>query len=157
MSGLLETRAFRSAFRDAVRKAHRALFRKDRDELVLTIEEANALVLDAVRSLSPATAKKSADIGRRLVRVTDSEVALTAARWSRDVRFWAWCCSPRHPRPDWGGAGRPPRRPGLYTSFVSVAVAAAVGLVGLAAARTLLLRRFSDDGQETVHDAVASL
>ena len=41
--------AFRSAFRDAVRKALEALFRKDRDELVLTIEEANALVLDAVK------------------------------------------------------------------------------------------------------------
>jgi hypothetical protein len=159
VSGLLETNAFKRVFRDAVRKAHAALFKKDRDELVLTIQEANALVVDAVASLSPEVAKKIPnDVGQRLVRVTDSKIALTGARWARHVRFLGLVLPPLGILALIGAVlVAPQRRRGLYTSFISVAVAAAVGLVGLVAARTLLLRRFSDDGQETLHDAVAAL
>src|SRR5262245_36674686 len=41
VSGALETNAFKDVFQDAVRKMHRAMLNKDRDELVLTIQDMN--------------------------------------------------------------------------------------------------------------------
>lgn len=156
VSGALETSAFRKVFRDAVRKAHRALFGKDRDELVLTISEADSVITGAVRAVSPQTAKQIPDdVGQRLVKVTESEAALTAARWGEDVRFLGLVLPPLGILVLVGAVlTAPDRRRGLVNSFVALAAAAAIGLVALLVARTLLLRGFDDD---TVHDAVAAL
>lgn len=156
VSGVLDTGAFRDAFRKGVRKAYRALFEKDPDQLVLTIDEVNALIVDAVRFSSPKTAKEIPDdVGRRLVRITDSEWALRAARVSHDVRFLGLLLPPLALLALVGAvAVAPDRRRGLVDTFIGVAVAAAVGFIGLLVGRTLLLRRFDDD---TVHDAVAAL
>ena len=59
VSGALETNAFKSVFRDAVRKAHKALFRKDRDELILTIQDVNAVIVGAVGSVYPRSPRRS--------------------------------------------------------------------------------------------------
>ena len=156
VSGALETNAFKSVFRDAVRKAHKALFRKDRDELVLTIQEVNGVIVTAVGSVSPATAKKiPEDVGQRLVRITESKTALTLARWSREISFLGLLLPPLGILALAGAVfTNPDRRRALVNVFIGIGAAAAVGFIGLLAARTLLLRRFDD---ETTHDAVAAL
>ena len=95
MSGALETNAFKSVFQEATRKAHTAVFSKDRDQLILTIQDANAVIVGAVRSVNPQIAKKIPDdVGQRLVRVTNSKVALTA-RAGRTRPDSSGCCCRR--------------------------------------------------------------
>lgn len=156
VSGALETGGFRRLFRDSVRELHRALFERDRNSLVLTISDLNVVVVEAVRALNPKLAKKIPDdVGRRLVEVTDSEPALKAARVAEGVRVLGLVLPPLGFLLLAGGvAVGGDRRRSLVNACAAVATAAAVGLVALLVARTLLLRSFSD---ETVHDAAAAL
>lgn len=156
VSGALETNAFKDVFQDAVRKMHRAMFGKDRNELVLTIEDANAVIVGAVRAINPKVAKQIPDdVGQRLVRITNSRTALTAARWAEQVRFLGLVLPPLAILCIAGAVWiAPDRRKALVNSLIGVGAAGAVGFVVLLVARTLLLRKFGD---ETLHDAVADL
>lgn len=156
VSGALETGAFKSIFRQGVEKAHRALFAKDRDELVLTVQDVNDLIVGAIGAASPEVAKKIPDdVGRRIVRVTDSKPALAAARFGDDVRFLGVVLPPLGILLLVGGVMlAADRRRMAITGCIAVGTAAAVGFVALLVSRTLLLRRFDD---ETTHDAVAAV
>ncbi len=156
VNGALETNAFKSVFQEATRKAHTAVFSKDRDQLILTIQDANAVIVGAVRSVNPQIAKKIPDdVGQRLVRVTNSKVALTAARWADQARFLGLLLPPLGVLLLAGSVWlAPERRRALVNCLIGVAAAGAVGFIALLVARTLLLRGFGD---ETTHDAVAAV
>jgi hypothetical protein len=156
VSGALETGAFRKAFREGVRKAYRALFERDKDQLVLSIADANVVIVQAVRALRPGVAQRiPEDVGDRLVRITESDTALKAARIADDVRFLGLILPPLGILLLAGGvvAGADRRR-SLVDACVAVATAAAVAFVGMLVARTLVLRRFESDD---VRDAAAAL
>jgi hypothetical protein len=88
VEGVLDSPPFQAAFKKGVRKAHRAVFDKDRERIALTIGDANVLVADAVSSVSPKTGRKiPRDLGDRLVRVTESDSLLSVVRASERVRF----------------------------------------------------------------------
>ena len=156
VSGALETGAFKGIFRQGVEKAHRALFAKDRDELVLTVQDVNDLIVGAIGAASPGVAKKIPDdVGRRIVRITDSKPALAAARFGDDVRFLGLVLPPLGILLLGGGVLlAADRRRMAITGCIAVGTAAAVGFVALLVSRTLLLRKFDD---ETTHDAVAAV
>ena len=156
VSGALETGAFKAIFRQGVEKAHRALFAKDRDELVLTVQDVNDLIVGAIGAASPGVAKKIPDdVGRRIVRVTDSKPALAAARFGDDVRFLGLVLPPLGILLLGGGVLlAADRRRMAITGCIAVGTAAAVGFVALLVSRTLLLRKFDD---ETTHDAVGAV
>jgi hypothetical protein len=156
VGGALETNAFKAIFQDAVRKAHKALFSKDGDQLVLTIKDANAVIVSAVRSINPKVAKQIPDdVGQRLVRITNSKTALTAARWGEQVRFLGLLLPPLGLLCIAGAVWvAPDRRRALVNSMIGVGAAGAVGFIALLVVRTLLLRKF---GEGTTHDAVAAL
>ena len=151
--GVLESRPFRGAFRDAAARAHRTLFSRDRDQLVLNIADAGAFVIDAVQAISPKTAKEiPKDIQPGLIELTESDFAIQTVQAAEGVRFLGLFVP---------GLGflllvgsvvvAPDRRRGVVTVSAAVAVAAAVGLIALVIGRSLLLGQFDDD---VLRDAV---
>ena len=156
VSGMLETNAFKDLFQTGVRKAHKALFDKDGDQLVLTLKDANKVIVSAVRAVNPKVAKQIPDdVGQRLVRITNSKVALTGARWAERARLLGLLLPPLGILMLAGSVWlAPERRRALVNCLFGVAAAGAVGFIALLVARTLLLRNFSEG---TTHDAVAAL
>jgi hypothetical protein len=156
VSGALETNAFKDVFQDAVRKMHRAMLNKDGDQLVLTIEDANTVIVSAVRSVNPQVAKQIPDdVGQRLVRITNSKAALTATRVADNVRFLGLVLPPLAVLMIIAAIWiAPDRRRALVNSMIGIGAAGAVGFIVLLVARTLLLRKFGDEG---LHDAVADI
>lgn len=156
VQGVIASPPFEKLFRKAVAKVHRAIFAKDRDEIPLTISNADVLVTDAVASVNPKLANKiPQNLGDQLLKVTDSKAALTAVRVSEDVKvlglilpFGALLCFAG------GLALAPDKRRALLVSAASLAIAAAVGVIALLIARSLVLSQFHDD---TVHLAVAAI
>lgn len=154
--GVLESTPFRSVFRKGARKVHKAVFSKDRDEIALTVANADVLVADAVSAKSPKLgAKIPRDVGDRLVALTESDALLTVVRVSEDVRFFgvllpllALLCL--------GGsvAVAVDRRQALLVASSGVAVAAMIGFFLFLIARAVVLSQFDD---ETVHLAVAAV
>jgi hypothetical protein len=151
--GVLESRPFRGAFRDAAARAHRTLFSRDRDQLVLNIADAGAFVIDAVQAISPKTAKQiPKDLQPGLIELTESDFAIQTVQAAEGVRFLGLFVP---------GLGflllvgsvvvAPDRRRGVVTVSAAVAVAAAVGLIALVIGRSLLLGQFDDD---VLRDAV---
>src|ERR687897_2369 len=56
---------------DAAARAHRSVFSRDRDQLVLNLADTGAFVIDAVKAISPNTAKRiPKDIKPGLIEVT---------------------------------------------------------------------------------------
>jgi hypothetical protein len=154
--GVLASTPFRSVFRKGARKVHKAVFSKDRDEIALTVANADVLVADAVSAKSPKLgAKIPRSVGDRLVELTESNALLTVVRVSEDVRFFglllplvALLCL----------AGSVvvavDRRQALMIASSGVAVAAVIGFFGFLIARAIVLSQFDD---ETVHLAVAAV
>ena len=70
VQGVIESRPFRAVFRDAAARAHRTLFSRDRDELVLNLADAGAFVIDAVTAISPQTAAVSGSPPHSIVSTT---------------------------------------------------------------------------------------
>lgn len=153
--GGLDSRPFRFAFRQGIRKLHRVWFSRDRDELVLTITDPGDLVADAVRSVSPELAEKvPTDIGDRVTELTDSDVAIESVRIAEDVRLLG-VLVPLAGLLCLAGAVAvaPDRRRALVGVSAAAAAAAAVGFVALLVGRSLVLDQFQDDA---VHDAFAA-
>jgi len=154
--GVLASTPFRSVFRKGARKVHKAVFSKDRDEIALTVANADVLVADAISAKSPKLgAKIPRSVGDRLVELTESNALLTVVRVSEDVRFFglllplvALLCL----------AGSVvvavDRRQALMIASSGVAVAAVIGFFGFLIARAIVLSQFDD---ETVHLAVAAV
>ena len=67
---------------------HRQLFSRERDELILNIADAGAIVIDGMKSISPQTAKKiPKDLQPGLIEITRSDFAITTVRTAEKVRF----------------------------------------------------------------------
>lgn len=154
--GVLGSGPFRDAFRQAAARVHRQLFSRDRDELILNIADAGAFVIDAVKSISPQTAKKiPKDIQPGLIELTNSEFTIGTVRASEDVRFLGLFL------PGLGlvllvgsVAVAPDRRRGLITVSAAIAIACAIGLIALVIGHSVLLSHFDDDVIRDAVDAV---
>jgi hypothetical protein len=154
--GVLGSPPFRSVFRKGARKLHKAVFDKDRDDVALTVADANVLVADAVSATNPKLGEKiPRGVGNRLVKITESDLLLRVVRVSEDVRFFgvllpllALLCL--------GGsiAVAPDRRQALLVASAGVAIAAVIGFFLLLIARATVLSQFDD---ATVHLAVAAV
>jgi len=153
VQGVIESRPFRAVFRDAAARAHRTLFSRDRDELVLNLADAGAFVIDAVTAISPQTAKQiPKDIKPGLIELTRSNFAIESVQASEGVRFLGLLLPVLGILMLVGSvAVAPDRRGALVTAAGSVAIAAALGFIALLIGRSLLLAQFDDD---VVHDAV---
>ncbi len=156
VSGALESQPFEDLVTRGTRTAHRAIFDRSGEQVALTLEDADAVVTDAVESVNPELAGHiPQDVGHRLVTITESDLALTAADVAEDARLLglvlpllAVLCLAG------SVAIAPDRRRALLIASGGVAVAAVVGLVAMLIGRSLLLSSFDDD---TVHLAVAAV
>jgi hypothetical protein len=154
--GVLESTPFRAVFRKGARKVHKAVFSKDRNEIALTVANADVLIADAVSAKSPKLgAKIPRNVGDRLVALTESNTLLTVVRVSDDVRFLglllpllALLCLAG------SVAVAVDRRQALLVASSGVTVAAVIGFFLLLIARAIVLSQFDD---ETVHLAVAAV
>jgi hypothetical protein len=154
--GVLGSQPFREAFRDAAARVHRQLFSRERDELILNIADAGAIVIDAVKSISPQTAKQiPKDLEPGLIEVTRSDFAIQTVRTAEDVRFLGLFL------PFLGlvllagsVAVAPDRRRGVVAASAAVAIACAVGVIALVIGRSVLLSHFDGD---VTRDAIAAV
>jgi hypothetical protein len=145
--GVLASQEFRDAFRDAAARVHRQLFSRERDELILNIADAGAIVIDGVKSISPQTAKKiPKDLQPGLIEITRSDFAITTVRTAEKVRFLGLFL------PFLGiallagsVAVAPDRRRGVVAASAAVAIACAVGFIALVIGRSVLLSHFDGD------------
>lgn len=154
--GVLASTPFRSVFRKGARKVHKAVFSKDRDEIALTVANADVLVADAVSAKSPKLgAKIPRSVGDRLVELTESNALLTVVRVSEDVRFFGLLL-PLLALLSLAGSVvvAVDRRQALLIASSGVAVAAVIGFFLFLIARAIVLSQFDD---ETVHLAVAAV
>ncbi|HSJ17694.1 MAG TPA: hypothetical protein VK920_06345 [Solirubrobacterales bacterium] len=154
--GVLDSQSFRDAFRDAAARVHRQLFSRDRDELILNVADAGAFVIDAVKAISPQTAKAiPKDLEPGLIELTKNDFAISTVRTGESVRFLGLFL------PGLGLAmlvgsvvAAPDRRRGIVRASTAVAIAAALGVILLVVGRSLLLGHFDDD---VTRDAVAAV
>ncbi|MGH2924276.1 MAG: hypothetical protein ACRDKH_09670, partial [Solirubrobacterales bacterium] len=156
VEGALESKQFKGVVRKGARKAHKGIFEKEGEQVALTLGNADVVVTQAVESVSPKVAERiPSDVGDRLLTVTQSDIVLTAARVSHDVRFFGLLLPALAVVALAGSVAiAPDRRRGLLVAATAVAIAAGVGLVAMAIGRSLVLGKFDDD---TVHLAVAAI
>jgi hypothetical protein len=147
---------FRSVFRKGVRKAYGAIFTKDKEEIALTLGNADVLIKDAVGQVSPQAAERIPDdVGNRFLTLTESDVVLTIVRVSEDVHFLGLLLPPLALICLGGSvAVATDRRRALMFSASGIAVAAAVALIAYLIGRSIVLGQFDD---ETERDAVAAI
>lgn len=154
--GVLDSRTFQGIFRRSVVRLHRSVFDGDAGEAALTIADLNFVISDAARSVSPGIADQiPRDVGDRLVKVTDSDAVLTAAKVSEEVRLLG-IVLPLLAALLLGGsvALAPDRRQAVLVASSGVAISSALALVGLLVARSLVVDQFED---ETVRVAAEAL
>jgi hypothetical protein len=154
-SGILDNGAFRTIFREAAERAHRTLFTREGEELVLNLADGASLAIDALRSVAPRLAKDiPKDSTARLNQLVESEAVLDLAKTAESVRFLGIVL------PIVGLillaaaiALDRDRRRGFLTVSIAIAAAAAVGLAALFVARTLVLGQFDTE----LRDAAAGV
>ncbi len=146
-SGILDTGAFRAIFRQAAEKAHRTLFTREGEKLVLNLADGAALAIDGLRAVSPELAKDlPKDATARLNDLVENDLTLDVIKTAEDVRFLGIAL------PAAGlillaaaiGLDRDRRR-GFLTVAIALAIAAAVGLAVLFVARTLVLAQLDTE------------
>ncbi len=142
--GVLGSDPFGDAFHEAAARVHRQLFSRDRDQLVLNIADAGGFVIDAVKSISPATAKKIPDdLQPGLIRLTRSDFAISAVRAAESVRFLGLVLPFLGLLMVVGSvAAAPDRRRGIVTASSGIAIGCAVGFIALLVGRSVLLAQF---------------
>ncbi len=154
--GVLGSSPFRAVFRKGARKVHKAVFSKDRDEIALTLANADVLIADAVSARSPKLGRKiPRDVGNRLVALSENETVLAVVRVSEDVKVLGLLL-PLLAILSLGGsvAVAVDRRRALLIASSGVAIAALLGFFLFLIARGFVLSQFDDD---TVHTAVAAV
>jgi hypothetical protein len=156
IDGMIGSTPFQSMFRKGARKAYRALFTKDKEEIALTLGNADVLVADAVAQVSPEVAEKVPDdVGTRFVTLTESDAVLAVARASERVRVLGLVL-PFVALLSLGGsvALAADRRRALMFAATGVAVAAAVGFIAYLVGRSIVLGQFDDETQRLAVAAV---
>ena len=138
---------FRELFRKSAVQIYRAMFSKDREQIFLTIDDVDTIVADAASSISPKVGDRvPRDFGRKLVRITDNKTLIQVADSAQQVRVLGLILPILALGCLIGAvAVAPDRRQGLLVTSGSLAVAAALGLVVLLTARSLLVSRFDAD------------
>ena len=87
-SGVIGSRAFESVLRQAAERAHRTIFTRERDALVLSIADGTALAADGLSSVSPELAKKlPQNLTTKLNDLIESKTAVALVAAAEDVRF----------------------------------------------------------------------
>jgi hypothetical protein len=90
VEALADTAAFRRVFRLAVGDVHGVLFR-GRSSLILDLDRGTALLLDALRSVSPDVARRiPEDAQPQLTELSPDDTELTVARALNDLAGWWW-------------------------------------------------------------------
>ena len=87
-SGIIGTKAFEAIFKQAAERAHRTVFTRDGDSLVLSLADGSALAIDGLRTVSPELAKEIPDDATsRLNDLIESKAAIAIAAAAEDARF----------------------------------------------------------------------
>jgi hypothetical protein len=156
--GVVDSPQFRTTFRDAVEHAHRTLFTKERDKLVLRIADQAGSAIDELRVSSPKLAEKlPEDPKGKLNELFESGPLVKTAQIAEDVRFLGVLL------PIFGAlllalaiAVDRDRRRASRRVAIAVAVAAAVGLTIYLVGRAFALGQLEGelrDAAEGVWDA----
>jgi hypothetical protein len=95
-SEIVGGRAFTSLFRKAVRDLHRALFKRDRNTVTLTLTDVGTVVAAALEQVRPALADQLQSTKR--VELVTSNIGSLARRSPTSPRRWScsrcsWSCS----------------------------------------------------------------
>jgi hypothetical protein len=146
-SGVIGTKAFESVFEQAAERAHRTVFTRDGDKLVLGLADGAALAIDGLRTVAPKLAKQlPKDASARLNDVVESKTALALVATAEDVRLLGLVL-PALALVLLAGAAwvDRDRRRSLLTVAVAVAVAMGVGLALLLVGRALTLGQVPDE------------
>jgi hypothetical protein len=152
VGAVIDSSAFREAFRDSVRTAHSALFEGDLERLALNLGDAGVIAIEAVQSISPEIARDiPEDLEAELIEITD-DTTLEVAPLTHDVRLFG-IVFPLLGLALLAGsvALAPVRRVGLIRAGAAVAVGSGIMLALYLVGHELLLGQFDD---EVVHDAV---
>jgi len=154
VGSVIDSSAFRQAFRDATRRAHSGLFEGDVESVVFTLADAGVIAIEAVRSISPEIAGDiPEDLEPQLIEIADN-TTLEVADLTHDVRLFGVVLPLLGLLLLAGSvAVAPVRRTALIRVGASVAVGAGIALALLLVARSLVLAQFDDD---VVHDAAAA-
>ena len=144
---IIGTEAFRSVFRQAAERAHRTLFTRERDNLVLNLADGAAVAIGAVQALAPKIADEiPADVEPRLNDIVSSDFAIGFVQFAESVRIAGFVL------PLVGivllvGAVAidRDRRRSLLRVAVALAAAAAVALALLLVGRVLILGRLDSE------------
>jgi len=138
---ILDTGAYEAIHREASEKAHKALFTREGNRLVLNLADGAALTVDALSAVSPGLAAEvPADSTARLNELVESDAALDLLQLAEDVRFLGIAMPLAALLVLAGAVGiERDRRRGLLAAAVAVAVAFAAGLAALLGLRALVL------------------
>ncbi|HEX6117583.1 MAG TPA: hypothetical protein VFY99_10815 [Solirubrobacterales bacterium] len=149
-SNILGTGAFELVFREAAERAHKALFTRDGENLVLNLADGATLAIDGLRAVSPKLAAEIPDgTTAKLNRIVESQLALELAKSAEEVRVLGYVLPVLALLLLAGAvAADPQRRRGFLTATASVAIAAGAGLALLLVARTIVLARLDTDLQD---------
>ncbi|HSI80949.1 MAG TPA: hypothetical protein VK919_09890 [Solirubrobacterales bacterium] len=154
VAGVIDSAAFRSTFRDAVRRAHSALFDGGVETVVLTLADAGVIAIEAIRSISPEVARDiPEDLEPELIEIADG-TTLEVADLAHDIRLFG-VVLPLLGFVLLAGSvlAAPARRPGLVRAAAAVAVGAGITIAAVLIGRSVVLAQFDD---EAVHDAVTA-
>jgi hypothetical protein len=155
VGAVIDSAPFERVFHDAARSAHSALFEGDAEALVLSLADAGVIAIEAVRSISPETAREiPEDLEPDLIRITEEDALVGVADLAHDVREAAIV---------WPLIGlallagsvalAPVRRAGVITAAAATAVGSGIVIALYLVGRSLVLGQFDD---EVVHDAAAA-
>jgi hypothetical protein len=149
-SNVLGTGAFESVFRQAAERAHKTIFTRDGENLVLNLADGATLAIDGLKAVSPKIASQiPKGATAKLNRIVESHLALELAKAAERVRVLGYVLPVVALLLLAGAvAADPQRRRGFLTAAASVAVAAGVGLALLLVARTIVVSRLDSDLQD---------
>jgi len=86
---VVASRAFRRVFRTAAINGNRVLFVRDDGNVAFTVADAGTVVVSALRSVAPDTAKRiPPDFDAQLLKLRDRSFATTTLRFADKVRFF---------------------------------------------------------------------
>ena len=86
---VVASRAFRRVFRTAAINGNRVLFVRDDGNVAFTVADAGTVVVSALRSVAPDTAKRiPPDFDAQLLKLRDRSFATTTLRFADRIRFF---------------------------------------------------------------------
>lgn len=154
VTGIAGQSAFQALFRSAVRDLHRAVFNRDRNTLTLTLADIGTTIRGTLTAVQPKLAKKIPPGIETTVLDADPPAALVGLIRLTDSAKWLPLALLLIGIGSAFVAARiaPDARRAAVTLGVSIALGAALALVGLRALETIVLTSIDDQG---ARDAVS--